>query len=89
LNNGQGLADISNDGAPDEFETGWETAWNQYVTPTDFNLFDEQPTPYIGARWTDPAGSKEALPIDYVSWYEAYAFCIWDGDFLPSEAEWE
>ena len=24
-----------------------------------------------------------------MNWYEAYAFCIWDGGFLPSEAEWE
>ena len=34
-------------------------------------------------------GSQENLPINYVNWYEAYAFCIWDGGFLPSEAEWE
>jgi formylglycine-generating enzyme required for sulfatase activity len=24
-----------------------------------------------------------------VTWYEAYAFCIWDGGFLPSWAEWQ
>jgi sulfatase modifying factor 1 len=34
-------------------------------------------------------GSQENLPIDCVNWYEAYAFCIWDGGFLPSQAEEE
>ncbi len=24
-----------------------------------------------------------------VNWHEAYAFCIWDGGVLLSEAEWE
>jgi formylglycine-generating enzyme required for sulfatase activity len=38
--------------------------------------------------WTSTAGSKENLPINCVNWYEAYAFCIWDGGFLPSEAEY-
>jgi formylglycine-generating enzyme required for sulfatase activity len=39
--------------------------------------------------WTNTAGTQENLPINCVNWYEAYAFCIWDGGFLPSEAEWE
>ena len=42
------------------------------------------------ATWTaSSTGGQENLPINCVNWYEAYAFCIWDGGFLPSEAEWE
>ncbi len=45
------------------------------------------PDPY--ATWSSSPGTLENRPINCVSWYEAYAFCIWDGGFLPSEAEWE
>ena len=41
------------------------------------------------ATWTASAASQENLPINCVNWWESYAFCIWDGGFLPSEAEWE
>ena len=37
---------------------------------------------------TTTPGAGETLPITCTTWYEAYAFCIWDGGFLPSFAEW-
>jgi formylglycine-generating enzyme required for sulfatase activity len=41
-----------------------------------------------GGTWTQDASSGDDLPITEVTWWEAYAFCIWDGGFLPSEAEY-
>ena len=90
LNGGEGLVSAgarSEDGGV-VFESGWDAmGWNNTtdVDPTDANLAC---TPGYGT-WTTTAGSQENLPINCVNWYEAYAFCIWDGAFLPSEAELE
>jgi formylglycine-generating enzyme len=40
------------------------------------------------ATWTDVEGDADNLPINCITWFEAFAFCIWDGGRLPSEAEW-
>jgi formylglycine-generating enzyme required for sulfatase activity len=39
--------------------------------------------------WTDEPLYNELKPINCVSWYEAFAFCVWDEGRLPTEAEWQ
>jgi sulfatase modifying factor 1 len=82
LNAGLGLA---NGGTTGTYELGWSTLDDKRVAPTDANLgvCNEY------ATWTPSPAAQEGLPINCVNWWEAYAFCIWDGGFLPSEAEWK
>ncbi len=84
LNGGLGLLNAASD-AGTMYEQGWVAADDSNVSPTDANLACDMFAP----TWTPSAGSNESRPISCVNWYEAYAFCIWDGGFLPSESEWE
>ena len=85
LNGGQGLA---NSGSPGTYEFGWVASDDSNLAPTNANLTCSSPSPAF-ATWTNSASGQENLPINCTNWWEAYAFCIWDGGFLPSEAEWE
>ncbi len=66
-------------------EAGWDTAWVtdslMAITSSDFDSFLACGSK---AAW----GGAGDLAMNCVSWWEAFAFCIWDGGFLPSAAEW-
>jgi formylglycine-generating enzyme required for sulfatase activity len=83
LNGGLGLA---NSGAPGTYEPGWIASDTNNVAPTDANLACSDAG--FSATWTSTAGTQENLPMNCTNWWEAYAFCIWDGGFLPTAAEW-
>lgn len=65
-------------------ESGWSAADVIAVAPTDASLSCDDRSDI----WTPAPTTYENHPVKCVSWAEAYAFCIWDGGFLPSDAEW-
>lgn len=83
LNAGKGLAIGAG------FEAGWDTAWNTELALASLAAWTTELSCHAAlATWTQTAGANESKPINCANWYQATAFCIWDGGFLPSDAEW-
>ena len=67
--------------------SGWQAAWEPYLEPDMAALGTMLRPSGSFASWTDVPGEQESLPMNNVTWFEAFAFCAWDGGRLPTEAE--
>jgi formylglycine-generating enzyme required for sulfatase activity len=68
--------------------SGWNVAWAINLPVDSTALMTQLKCSDSAQTWTDSPGSNENKPINCVTWYMAMAFCIWDGGYLPTEAEW-
>jgi formylglycine-generating enzyme required for sulfatase activity len=64
-------------------DSGWQDRW-------DDDLPDDREALLDNVMIDDVSQIENPNhPMDRLSWFVAFAFCIWDGGRLPTEAEWE
>lgn len=69
-------------------DSGWDAAWSESLAwVPDSRRGLEKMLASAGQPVTSQTQNVD-LPVRGLNWYMAYAFCIWDGGRLPTEAEW-
>ena len=68
--------------------SGWDAAFGDELPTDHAGLKDRLNCDVDFQTWTDAPSMNENLPINCLHWAMAFAFCAWDGGYLPTEAEW-
>jgi formylglycine-generating enzyme required for sulfatase activity len=68
--------------------SGWNAAWNNSLATDTAALTALLQCSATLQTWTSTPGTDENRPMNCITWFEAMAFCAWDGGYLPTEAEW-
>ncbi len=79
LNGGQGVVH-----ATGGFEGGWNSSWDAGIGNFNTDLLPGSST----STWTVSSGAGDVRALNRITFREAFAFCIWDGGFLPTAFEW-
>jgi formylglycine-generating enzyme required for sulfatase activity len=70
--------------------SGWSADFTSSLSASASSLISDAAVDCADPTYQTWASSgNDDLPINCVDWFTSFAFCIWDGKRLPTEAEWE